>query len=173
MKIILKSLVLASALLIILSCVGCKNKEESKPILKVITNSEIAPVIFSYDRYYIVYDNGKTQKTSEFKPSESINYRFVSTNYDSTELLSGIDTNTEEGACLNKIAGNIVSLVNEEGNLSPPGAMYLVNNNVYFSSIINKGNDEIVALFVYNESENSIVKFATFKGNITHVEAYQ
>ena len=58
----IKLLVWASLLFIILSCVGCKNKEESKPILKVITNSEIAPVIFSYDRYYVVYDNGKTKK---------------------------------------------------------------------------------------------------------------
>ena len=170
---IVKLLVWASLLFVILSCVGCKSKKESKPILKVITNSEITPVIFSYDRYYVVYDNGETKKTSEFEPSESVNYQFVSTNYDSTEQLSGVDTNTKEGAYLNTIAGNIISLVNEDNDLSSPGAMYLINNEVYFSTIINKGNNGTVALFIYNESNNTIKKFATFKGNITHVEAYQ
>ena len=170
---IVKSLVWICFLFVFLCFVGCKKSEEPKPILKVITNSEIAPVIFSYDRYYVVYDNGKTKKTSEFEPSESVNYRFVSTNYDSTELLSGIDTNTEEGAYLNKVAGNIISLVNEDDNLSSPGAMYLANNKVYFSITIYRGEDESIALFEYLESDNSLNKIATFKGNITHVEVYK
>ena len=170
---IVKSLVWICFLFVFLCFVGCKKSEEPKPILKVITNSEIAPIIFSYDRYYVVYDNGKTKKTSEFEPSESVHYRFVSTNYDSPELLSGIDTNTEEGAYLNKVAGNIISLVNEDDNLSSPGAMYLANNKVYFSITIYTGHDESVALFEYIESDNSLNKIATFEGNITHVEAYK
>jgi hypothetical protein len=50
--------------------VGCEKKAEAQPILKVITSSQIGVTIFSYKRYYAIYDNGKKKKIPEFSPTE-------------------------------------------------------------------------------------------------------
>ncbi len=159
------------------TCIGCEKKPDPKPILKVITTSEIAPVVFLYKRYYIVYDNGKTKKISEFEPIKSTSYAFdPSAEEKSNPYLHNIDTNTEEGNILNKIAMNIVSLTdkNEDNSIFSPSELYIIDNKYYFYALIDKlGDSSDNGLFEYLVDDNSFKKIATFNNNITHVEAYQ
>ena len=160
-----------------LSCVGCEKKAEPQPILKVITSSQIGVTIFSYKRYYAIYDNGKKKKIPEFSPSEVIGYAF---NPDAEEkdvpYLHLVDIDAEEGAELNNIAKNIVNLTtkNEDNNVFSPGKLRIINNHYYFTALLEKDRDSIInGLFEYYLSDNSFIKIATFSSSITHVEAYQ
>lgn len=158
-----------------LSCVSCEKKAEPQPILKVITSSQIGVTIFSYKRYYAIYDNGKKKKISEFSPTEVESYLFGSSNYDdSSKVLYSIDLNTEEGIQLNEIATKIIALTEEADKVHSPGALYVISEKYYFAALINKGYDSLAdALFEYNVEENTFKKIATFSSSITHVEAYQ
>ena len=157
-----------------LSCVGCEKKAEPQPILKVITSTQVGLTIFSYKRYYIVYDNGKINRMSEFTPSESIAYAFnPDAEKENEPYLYLIDTNTEEGEAWNNIAKSIISLTNNSDNISFPGALYYINEKYYFTASISKKNSEVNAIFEYMKSDSSIREVGTFKGSITHVEAYQ
>lgn len=158
-----------------LSCAGCEKKAEPQPILKVITSSQIGVTIFSYKRYYAIYDNGKKKKIPEFSPAEEESYLFGSSNYDdSSKVLYSIDLNTEEGIQLNEIATKIIALTEDDDKVHSPGALYVISGKYYFAALINKGYDSLAdALFEYNVEENTFKKIVSFNSSITHVEAYR
>ena len=172
---IVKTLVWTCILLVILSCVGCKKREEPKPILKVITSSQVGVTIFSNKHYYIVYSNGKTEKTSKFDASDVESYLFGSSNTDETEkVLYDIDLDTKEGASLNDIAIKIITLTEDDAKVYSPGALYIIDGRYYFKALADKGFNSVAdALFEYHVNENTFEKITSFNDEISHVEAYQ
>ncbi len=155
-----------------ISCVGCGQKREPLPILKVRTSYQSGYLPLLNKQFYIVYDNGKTKRISEFESSDTTVYYFVLTDYD-LKRLSGIDVNTDEGKRLNRIAESIISLTAEDDTLSSPEAMYLISDKIYFSITAFKESGNLSAVFEYIESDNSICEIAAFKGSIEYMEAYQ
>lgn len=87
-----------------LSCVGCEKKAEPQPILKIITSSQIGVTIFSYKRYYDIYDNGKKKKIPEFSPTEVERYAFQTSTEESVPYLYHIDLNSVTGIEINNIS---------------------------------------------------------------------
>ncbi len=172
---IIKTLVWTCILLVIISCVGCKKREEPKPILKVITSSQVGVTIFSNKHYYIVYDNGKKKKTSKFDPSDVESYLFGSSNYeDPTKVLHGVDLDTEEGTTLNDIAIKIIALTEVDAKVYSPGTLYVIHGKYYFEASIDKGTNSLAdALFEYHVDENTFENITSFNDEISHVEPYQ
>lgn len=171
----IKLIFLVFILTCVFSCVGCKKGEEPKPILKVITSSQVGVTIFSNKHYYIVYSNGKNKKTSEFDASDVESYLFGSSNIDGTEkVLYDIDLDTEEGANLNDIAIKIIALTEDDAKVYSPGALYVIQGKYYFKALIDKGFNSVAdALFEYRVNENTFEKITSFNDEIFHVEAYQ
>ena len=155
------------------TCIGCEKKPDPKPILKVITTSEIAPVVFLYKRYYIVYDNGKTKKTSEFTPTEVKHYAFQTSEEQTTPYLYHIDIDSKEGIELNNIAKDIVETINSNEIITSPGKLFLIDGSYFFTAFIKKGEQYKVALLEYLNDNKTIIEIATFKGDISHVEPYE
>ena len=174
---IVKTLLWTCILLVIFSCAGCKKREEPKPILKVITSSQVGTTIFSNKHYYIVYDNGKKKNTSEFPKSEVVAYAFDPDAEEKNKpYLHSIDISTENGNMLNEIAMNIVYLTEKSKNNSvfSPGELYVIDNKYYFYALIDKfGDSSDNGLFEYIVDDNSFKRIAVFNNSITHVEAYQ
>lgn len=156
-----------------LSCVGCEKKAEAQPILKVITSSQIGVTIFSYKRYYDIYDNGKKKKIPEFSPTEVERYAFQTSTEESVPYLYHIDLNSVTGIEINNIAKSIVSLTDENEKITSQGKLFLIDGRYYFTASVDKGKGFKVTLLEYLIQDNSIEEIATFKGDITHVEAYQ
>ena len=170
----IKLLFLVFILTCVFSCVGCKKGEEPKPILKVITSSQVGTTIFSTKYYYIVYENGKTKKTSEFQKSEVISFAF---NPEAQEKdvpnLHDVDLNNPEEAKYNDAAAQIVSLIENDEKVYSPGELYVIDNKIYFKALRDYGiNSCADTLYEYIPSDNKFKRIASFKGSITHVEAY-
>lgn len=156
------------------TCIGCENKPQSLPILKVITSSQVGTTIFSTKYYYIVYENGKTKKTSEFQKSEVISFAF---NPEAQEKdvpnLHDVDLNNPEEAKYNDAAAQIVSLIENDEKVYSPGELYVIDNKIYFKALRDYGiNSCADTLYEYIPSDNKFKRIASFKGSITHVEAY-
>ena len=170
----LKLVVWVCLITCIFSCVGCKEKIESKPILKVRISHQSTYLPLLNKKFYLVYDNGKTEEIPEFESSETNPYYFTSTgNAQSTKLLSGIDMDTIEGEHLNNIAQNIIILTSNNDSFSSPYSLYVINNKFYFLIAVYEKSEETSAIFEYIESDNSIHKIVAFKGSIERVEPYQ
>ena len=171
---IIKLVACVCLLTCVFSCVGCKEKNESKPILRVRISHQSAYLPLLDKKFYLVYDNGETEEIPEFESSETNPYYFTSTeNAQSTKLLSGIDMDTVEGEHLNRIAQNIITLTNDNDSLSTPYSLYIISNKFYFLIAIYEKGEEASAIFEYIESDNSIHKIVAFKGSIERVEPYQ
>ena len=171
---LLKPVVWICLITCIFSCVGCKEKNESKPILKVRTSNQSTYLPLLNKKFYLVYENGETEEIPEFESSEINPYYFTLTeNSQSTKLLSGIDVDTIEGEHLNNIAQNIIVLTSNNDSFSSPYSLYVINNKFYFVIAVYEKNKETSAIFEYIESDNSIHKIVAFKGSIERVEPYQ
>ena len=173
MKQIIKIFFWIFILTCIVSCFGCNEKNESKPILRVITGTQVGLTIFSKNQYYIVYDNGKTKKTSEFTPTEVKHYAFQTSEEQTTPYLYHIDIDSKEGIKLNNIAKDIVEAINNNEIITSPGKLFLIDGSYFFTAFIKKGEQYKVALLEYINDDNTIIEIATFKGDISHVEPYQ
>ncbi len=157
----------------VFTCVGCEKESKAQPILKVITSSQVGVTIFSNKHYYIVYDNGKKKKTSEFTPTEVKHYAFQTSEEQTTPYLYHIDIDSKEGIKLNNIAKDIVEAINNNEIITSPGKLFLIDGSYFFTAFIKKGEQYKVALLEYINDDNTIIEIATFKGDISHVESYQ
>ena len=173
MKRIIKLFSWIFILTFIVSFIGCNGKHESKPILRVITGTQVGLTIFSKNQYYIVYDNGKTKKTSEFTPTEVKHYAFQTSEEQTTPYLYHIDIDSKEGIELNNIAKDIVETINSNEIITSPGKLFLIDGSYFFTAFIKKGEQYKVALLEYLNDNKTIIEIATFKGDISHVEPYE
>ena len=150
---------------------GCNSP---KPLLKITTSTSVGVTIFSYTKYYIVYENGKVKKTDEFSRHHGETYAFSSDDYDETSaVLHSIDLNTPEGANLNRIANNILLLAKDPKlKIVAVGTLFVFGER-YFFDVSWDENKRTSKLFEYNTSDNTIKEFASFSsGTIDHVELY-
>ncbi len=174
----LKIIVWICLLTLMFGCAGCKNKkEEPKPILKVITSSQVGTTIFSNKQYYIVYDNGKTKKVSQFSENDVFGYAFNPSAESKNEpYLHMLNTNTDQGKLFNNYAKNIVYLTDKDdsNNVFSPAKLLVIDNHLYFTAMIKtKINTIKRGVFEYLIDDNTFTKVAVFKNSITHVEAYK
>lgn len=169
---IIKIISLFSLSMLCLNMSGC-NKTEPQPMLKVETSTSLGGIAtIAGTDYYIVYDNSKVEKTSEFKRSTIEHYSFSSE--DEGIAIEDIDINTEQGTKISEIGKNIISLSKKDKKIKNHVTMYVIDNKNYFTVWLKKGLIfSYEGLYEYNEADNSIKRIAEFKGSIMQVEPYQ
>ena len=178
----LKFIIGLCVLSVLASCVSCK-KSNPKPMLKVITSYQVGVVDLVSRQYYVVYDNGKKERTKSFEFTtkfDTLGHSFVlDAEEKMTPYLYGIDINTEEDSTLNEIAKKIISLTENDKKASALDRLFVIEKTYnekryYFISrtdgFLNNVND---SLFEYYPESNSYKKIALFDNRIEIVQAYE